>query len=333
MVLAIRADRLRVGYLYEDGYVVWAVRDIDLSILEGLAFCLVGESGSGKTTLANAIAGTLPPHSVTEGRLYIFDYLVINGSAHKYNRVRGNIVSLVPQNPGTSLNPFITIEEHFNYLLKSRGGPNRRDVRKVAQAYLSKVGLDASVLDMYPHELSGGMQQRVLISLALANNARILVADEPTSSIDASLKAQILNLINKLREDFKLTLFMVTHDILVAGTVCNSIAVMYCGKVVEMGPSQEILNKPKHPYTIMLLESTPILGINKPLKPLPGEPPSIISEKPSCVFIERCPYRDETCRREPPFVLVNQERQHYSKCWKVKELKSSGLRESTISQG
>ncbi|MEM2024827.1 MAG: ABC transporter ATP-binding protein [Desulfurococcaceae archaeon] len=319
MVLAIHTEKFRVGYLYEDEQIVWAVRDIDISVPEGSAFCLVGESGSGKTTLASAVAGTLPPHSITEGKLYIFNRPVIDGPLHRYNNIRGRVVSLVPQNPGTSLNPFITVEEHFNYLLKNQSGTSKKRVREIASMYLSKVGLDARVLDMYPHELSGGMQQRVLISLALVNNARILVADEPTSSIDASLKAQIINLINQLRVEFKLTVFMVTHDILVAGTMCDVIAVMYRGKIVEVSTSREIISNPRHPYTKMLLESTPILGVNKVLKSLPGEPPNLIGEQPGCVFTERCPYRDESCKQEPPLKLVNADKSHYLRCWKLKE--------------
>lgn len=321
MVLAIQTERLRIGYMDEEGYVIWATRGIELEVAEGEAFCLVGESGCGKSTLASAIAGTLPPHAITEGILKIFNTVVLNGSYRYYNGVRGRVVSLVPQNPGTSLNPFLTIEEHFHYVLRDAKRLNRSESRKIAIENLHKVGLNSDVLEKYPHELSGGMQQRVLIAIALASGVRILVADEPTSSIDANLRAQILSLINKLRNEYKLTLFLVTHDIVSASSICDNVAVMYAGKIVEIGPVKKVLSKPRHPYTKMLLESAPILGLKKTLKPLPGEPPSLLEDFEWCSFRDRCPFRAEECNKEPPLIFVNENNnRHYTKCWKYKEV-------------
>lgn len=321
MVLAIRANNLRIGYMSEEEHIVWATRGVDLEIAEGQALCLVGESGCGKSTIANAIAGVLPPHSVTDGKLWIFEHLVIDGSTHRFNGIRGKVVSLVPQNPGTSLNPFMSVEDHFYYVLRDLRGASKSEVRTIALENLQRVGLNSSVLSKYPHELSGGMQQRVLIAIALASGAKILVADEPTSSVDANLRAQILSLLNKLRREYKLTLLLVTHDILSAANMCDKVAVMYAGKIVEIGPTEIVLNKPHHPYTKMLLESVPVLGFKRPLKPLPGEPLSILEDFSWCPFRDRCFFRTGMCEVEPPLISVDtNENLHYTRCWRFKEV-------------
>lgn len=320
MVLAINAKSLKVGYAGED-YVTWAIRGIDLEVPEGEALCFVGESGCGKSTIANAIAGILPPHSVTEGKLWIFEYLVIDGPRQNYNGIRGKVVNLIPQNPGTSLNPYMTIEEHFYCVLRDLFKLNKDEAKKVALKSLWKVGLNSDVLSMYPHELSGGMQQRVAIAIALVSGAKILVADEPTSSIDAGLRAQILGLVNKLREEYRLTLVLVTHDILSTVSICSRVAVMYAGKIVEMGPTDAVLRKPRHPYTKMLLESVPILGLRKPLKPLPGEPPNLFKDFSWCPFRDRCPFRISMCENEPSLMPVDLEKPHHVKCWRSAEIR------------
>lgn len=319
MVLAINAKSLRVGYVSED-CITWAIRGIDLEVSEGEALCLVGESGCGKSTIANAIAGVLPPHSVTEGKLWIFEYLVIDGPRRNYNGIRGKVVNLIPQNPGTSLNPYMTIEEHFHHVLKDLLRLSKKEAKKVALKSLRKVGLDSDVLSMYPHELSGGMQQRVTIAIALVSGAKVLVADEPTSSIDAGLRAQILSLINKLREEYRLTLVLVTHDVLSTVSTCSKVAVMYAGKIVEMGPTEVVLRKPRHPYTRMLLESVPILGSRKPLRPLPGEPPDLSKNFSWCPFRDRCPFKIGVCENEPSLILVDPEKPHYVRCWRSAEV-------------
>ncbi|MEM0218372.1 MAG: ABC transporter ATP-binding protein [Desulfurococcaceae archaeon] len=317
LVLAVKAEKLSIGYLREDDVPLWVVRNVDLEIMERETFCLIGESGCGKTTLANAIAGVIPPHSLTAGKLYIFDKLVIDGDNRLFNGVRGKLVSYIPQNPGTSLNPYLTIKDHFYYMLRNLHRINEKDSVRVAHRYLQIVGLSKDVLDRYPHELSGGMQQRVTIALALASGARILVADEPTSSVDAHLKYQILSLLDKLVREHNLTLIMVTHEIPVAQRVCNRIAVMYAGKIVEIGEVSDITRTPMHPYTIMLLETTPVLGHMKPLKPFPGEPLDFSQPSNECPLYARCPLRDENkCRTEPPLMEVNKSG-HYVRCWLV----------------
>lgn len=317
MVLAIQAENLKIGYVTEEDSVIWAVRGIDLDISEGEVFCIVGESGCGKSTFANAIAGILPPHAVTRGVLRVFDRVVLKDSVLQYNGVRGRVVSYIPQNPGTSLNPFLNIEDHFYYVLRDVRGLNKQTSKKIALENLYKVGLDNDILSKYPHELSGGMQQRVLIALALASGAKILVADEPTSSIDSYLKTQILRLIGKLNREYRLTVFLVTHDILFASDLCNRIAVMYAGQIIEQGFTRSILNRPAHPYTKILLKSIPILGSKKSLEPLHGDLHGVFEDTKGCSFKDRCPFRSDICDTEPSLTLIRGDTGiHYVKCWR-----------------
>ena len=322
MVLAIKTTNLWIGYLNEDESITWANKNINIEVDEGESFCIVGESGCGKTTFINAIAGILPPHSVTKGILTILDRVVINDNTHSYNGIRGRVVSLIPQNPGTSLNPFMTIKDHFYHVIRSQRMVNREEVEHIASSYLSRVGLDSNVLRRYPHQLSVGMQQRVLIALALTNKAKIIVADEPTSSIDANLKTHAINLLNDLRAEYRLTLVIVTHEILIARSLCNRIAVMYSGRIVEIGPVRKVLETPSHPYTRMLIECIPVLGVMKELKPLPGEPLEDTGNYNKCPFIDRCPLRIDICSvQEPPLIPLDNEKTHYVACWRAGEIK------------
>jgi oligopeptide/dipeptide ABC transporter ATP-binding protein len=316
VVLAIVMENLKVGYIIEDE-VFWAVKGVDLVVEEGTTLCIIGESGCGKSTLASAITGILPPYALTDGKLKLFDHVVINGQLRNYNGIRGKITAYIPQNPGTSLNPFLTVEEHFYYVLRSNFKSDREFSKKIAMEILPKVNLDFSVLEKYPHELSGGMQQRVIIALALATNAQILVADEPTSFIDAHLRLQIIELLGRLQREFKKTLIVITHDLLTTSTICDYIAIMYAGKIMEVGPREKVLRNPRHPYTKMLLETTPILGVKKRLKPIPGEPPSLGKEYQACLFLDRCPYKSKECYSDPQIQVI--ENSHFSKCWKALE--------------
>lgn len=316
MVLAIKAENLGIGYYLDDGTPMLVVRDISFELEQGSSLCIVGESGCGKTTLASAISGILPPHSFTRGRLYIFDKIVIDGDFTAFNGVRGELVSYIPQNPGTSLNPYLTIADHFFHVISSKRKIKQAEVRKIAIQYLEKVGLSSSVLDMYPHELSGGMQQRVAIALALATGAKILVADEPTSAVDAHLKRQVVELLNNLVREHGLTLVVVTHEIQITPKLCNKVAVMYAGRFLEYGKTSSVMKNPRHPYTIMLVQTTPVLGYRKPLKPLPGEPPDFMNQETWCPLYPRCPIRDEhLCLQEPQLKNIGGEDEHYVRCW------------------
>jgi oligopeptide/dipeptide ABC transporter ATP-binding protein len=314
VVLAVEAKKLSVGY-EESDELLWAVREVSFEVREGEAFCIVGESGSGKSTVASAIAGILPPHGVTDGELRVGGRVVVKGNERDYEGVRGRLVTYVPQSPGASLNPYLEIGDQFYYVLSSLYGLSRREAVEKARAYLRMAGLEPdAVLDRYPHELSGGMQQRAAIALALSTGARILVADEPTSSLDAHLRLQIVELLKRLRAEAGLTLIFITHDMLLAGALSERVAVMYAGRLVELGPTREVLRKPLHPYTSMLIESVPVLGVKRPLKAYTGEPPSPGEPSGGCPFYERCPFRLEVCASEnPPAKEVGESRR--VACW------------------
>ncbi len=315
MVLAVKSEGLKIGYLDEQDNVLWAVKGVNLEVSEGEIYCIVGESGSGKSTVALAISGILPPHAVTEGELYVYGNLVIRGESRSYEKIRGRLVTYIPQSPGTGLNPYLTLGDQFYHVLKSLRGSTRKEAKAEAKKYLEMAGLDpASTLDRYPHELSGGMQQRAAIALALSTGARVLVADEPTSSLDAHLRLQIANLLLRLREEVKLTVIFITHDLLLASRVGDRVAVMYAGSLAEVGKLREVLLKPLHPYTSMLVDVIPTLGVKKQLKCYSGEPPRPGSNDEGCPFFDRCPYRFSKCAAEKPRLSLA-EGDRYVACW------------------
>ncbi|ADV65265.1 ABC transporter ATP-binding protein [Desulfurococcus mucosus] len=314
MVLAVKAMNLWIGYMDEGEIVHWAVRGISFQVDEGEIYCLVGESGCGKSTTGNAIAGILPSHAVTRGELYIYGRKVIDDDRVDYRGVRGRLVSYIPQNPGTSLNPYETVENQFYYVLNSIYGYSREKALETARRYLSMVELDPErVLDHYPHELSGGMQQRVAIGIALATGARVVVADEPTSSLDAHLRLQLIKLIRRLRDEQGLSVILITHDLVSAGRICDVVGVMYAGKIIEEGKGSLLLTEPLHPYTQMLVDAVPILGLKKPLKSIPGEPPRAGGEIRECVFRDRCPQAFDKCVTHPPESYVMERK---ISCWR-----------------
>lgn len=314
MVLAVVSKGLSIGY-EEPGGLLWAVKNVTLEIERRSAFCLAGESGCGKSTLGSAIAGILPPHSVTRGVLIVNGVTVINEGLHNFERVRGRFVTYVPQNPGLSLSPYLRIGQQFYYVLKSIYGLEKREAIARAREQLKRVELDPDVvLDRYPHELSGGMQQRAAIALALSTGAEILVADEPTSALDAHLRLQIIELLRRLRRENGLTLIFISHDLLLAGALCDGCAVMYGGKVVEIGGMRSILSDPAHPYTRMLIDAIPRLGDKRTPRSHSGEPPRPGEEKPGCLFRERCPSPLDKCAIEDP-PLISAGGGQYVACW------------------
>ncbi len=318
MVLAVRARDLWIGYTDEEDRTLWAVRGVSLGVEENTIYCIVGESGCGKSTLGNAIVGVLPPYAETRGVLEIYGRRVIDGETTSYAETRGRLVTLIPQNPGKALSPYLTIDDQFYYVLHSLYGWGRDKALSRARELLRIVGLDPEkVFDYYPHELSGGMQQRAAIALALATNARIVVADEPTSALDANLRLKLLKLLKDLRSRLGLTIIMITHDLLSASRLCDRIAVMYAGKIVEEAPTKKIISEPLHPYTKMLIEAVPVLGTRKKLISYLGEPPSPGEVIGGCPFHRRCPYVMDKCReREPPQTTIGD---HVVSCWKYVE--------------
>jgi len=315
MVLAIQSKKLSIGYEVDETTTLWVVENLDLEVEHGITFCLIGESGCGKSTIGNAIAGLLQPYAKTSGKLLIFDRIVIDDNNRKFNSVRGKVVVKIPQDPASSLNPFTTIGEQLSIAIKHHySNLSEKDVKNKALELLEEVRLEKDVYNFYPHQLSGGMKQRAAIALALVPEPKIVVADEPTSALDAYLRFTIASLLKKLQKEWELTLVFITHDISVAHYVCDRVAVVYAGRVVEVGRTEKILSVPKHPYTELLLESVPKRLSKKRLTDIPGMPPPPGKYPSGCKFHPRCPFVFDRCKYEEPLLIKLNDR--FVRCWK-----------------
>lgn len=305
--IAIKARDLWIGYEEEDR-ILWALNEIDIDIPKAMAFCIVGESGSGKTTFGNAIAGLLPPYAVTRGHLEVYNITVIDGNKVNYNGIRGNIVVRIPQNPIATLNPYLKIGSIFFDVLKQRFRTYSKDkILEIALNSIRAVDLPDDILNRYPHQLSGGMSQRVAIALTIAINPEIVVADEPTSNLDAYLKGTTLNLLRGIVKNGK-TLIVITHDILFASALCDLIAVMFMGNIVEIGKTEEVFSKPLHPYTKELIDAA-----NLDLKNFKHVNSKPKADLKGCVYASRCAYHSNKCNEKPKLLYIN--KSHGVACW------------------
>jgi oligopeptide/dipeptide ABC transporter ATP-binding protein len=300
MVSSLEFDKLskkfpaRKGALSLSKFEVTAVNAVSLKIKPGETFGLVGESGCGKSTLAKMLVGLLKP---TSGRI-IIDGEIFDKSDPK---VFGKKIQYVFQDPISSLNPRKTISQIIEAPLKNLHGMKRpnRDAR--IKELFDAVNLRLDFLDRYPHEFSGGQAQRIGIARALAAEPKILVLDEPVSALDVSIQAQVLNLLEELKEKFGLTYFFISHDLSVVEAVSDRVAVMYFGSIVEVGTAKEIFSKPKHPYTKLLADSAPVIGKPLTLNEKSGyELPDILNPPIGCAFSERCVFAKELCSKETP---------------------------------
>jgi len=296
-----------------------AVDDVTFQVFKGETLGIVGESGSGKTTLAKLILRLIDP---TAGKIY-FDGTNIVSVGKKELRKYRRRMGIVFQDPSASLNPRMSIEETLRRPLIVHGIKDREEVKRRVLDILQKVGLGREHLKKYPHQLSGGQQQRVAIARAIILNPDLIVLDEPTSSLDVSIQAQILNLLVKLQHDLNLTYIFISHDLLTVRYVSDRIAVMYLGKLVEVAEADELFYNTKHPYTATLLSAAPIpnpeVRYVKRFSLVRGEPPSPINPPPGCRFHPRCPYAIDKCRTEEP-VLKDVGGGHYVACHRAEEL-------------
>jgi oligopeptide/dipeptide ABC transporter ATP-binding protein len=305
----LRVEDLRVSFSLQ-GRELQAVRGISFEVGEGEALGIVGESGCGKTAAVQAIAG-LTPASRVEGRAF---FEGIDLLKHK-GQVLGTKIGMVFQDPMTCLNPTMKIGDQIAEGMIYHRLADRIGAHAKALELLTLVGVNepAARMKQYPHQLSGGMRQRVLISIALACNPKLFIADEPTTALDVTVQAQILELLKKLQKHFQMSLILITHDLSVVAQICDRIAVLYAGKIVEQGTVEEVLRHPRHPYTQMLLETRPTLERSKsrPLRVIEGTPPHLIAPPIGCAFKERCPYAALICNEDPPFF-------GQAACWRCK---------------
>lgn len=314
---SIITEKLSIGYQDEDG-IEWVVKNIDLSVPKSSIFCLVGESGSGKTTLGSVISGTIPPHAALEGVVKIEGKIVVKDQKMNYRGVRGKIVSLIPQNPATALSPYLKVGEQIADIVRIHRGLSGKDALNAVRTLFSIVHLPTRVVNMYPHELSGGMQQRAVIVAAIASNPRVIVADEPTSNLDAVLRGQILHLLRELRENLGITIFLITHDILAASEIGDYISVMYRGRLFEYGRRDLIVNDPRHPYTKLLMKYSPKLGVS--IRDISIDEKFIVDENKGkgCPYALRCSYSSKQCFTDFPPVQTLDDRRKIA-CWNILE--------------
>jgi len=315
-LLSIRELRT---YFYTAAGVAKAVDGVSLDLARGEALGLVGESGCGKTVLALSVLGLVPrPGKIVDGRILFKDKDLTRLSARELERVRGNHISMIFQEPMTSLNPVLKIGDQIAEVIILHQKKSKKQAMDMAAELLGLVGIPEPEkrLKSYPHHLSGGMRQRVMIAMALACDPDLILADEPTTALDVTIQAQILDLMMKLKAGRGLSVMLITHDLGVVAETCARVAVMYSGKVVEQADVQSLFKQPLHPYTQGLLASLPRVDVDGKhrLNPIPGIVPDLLHLPPGCKFHPRCPQVFDRCRAEEPS-LISQGDGRAVRCW------------------
>ena len=305
--------RLRV-YYGTPGPPVRAVDDVSLVIGEREVVGLVGESGCGKSTLGRGILGLLPEGARADGEVNLNGRNLIGLPLSALRRLRGPELGLIFQEPMTRLNPLLRISDHFQETLEQHEpGLTEAEARRRSLETLGRMGIPPTRFNQYPHEFSGGMRQRIMIALALVLRPKLLVADEPTTSLDVIVEGQILALLADLKNNFGTALLLITHNLGIVAEACDRMAVMYAGKIVEEGPVRDVFREPAHPYTRELLRSTISLATTE-LHSIPGSPPNLIDPPPGCRFHPRCPDAMRVCAELAPIEQRLDERRRVL-CW------------------
>ena len=305
MTELLRVENLRTTFQSEGG-LIRAVDGVDLELATGGTLGVVGESGSGKSVTALSIMGLLDERGRIEpGSRIVFEGRELTElSEEELERVRGNEISMIFQEPMTSLNPVYSVGEQIAEAVRLHENVGGKEALARAREMLELVGIPEASrrLSDYPHQLSGGMRQRVMIGMALACNPKLLIADEPTTALDVTIQAQILELMIELRERLGMSILLITHDLGVVAETCEAVAVMYGGRVVERGSVEDVFSSPQHPYTEALLQSIPMLGMTQaePLRVIRGNVPSPLDWPKGCRFAPRCDYAFERCQEQLP---------------------------------
>lgn len=326
----LQIQGLRTGFRTRTG-IAWAVDGIDLAVLRGETVCLVGESGSGKTVTALSILRLVPspPGQIAAGSILFEGQDLLKQSKKEMRRIRGNRISMIFQEPMSSLNPVFTVGNQVTEAIQIHQRIPRKEAEKRAVAMLSQVGLPAPEQTMkdHPHRLSGGMRQRAMIAMALSCRPDLLIADEPTTALDVTIQAQILNLMGRLQEEMGMAILFISHDLGIVAEIADRVAIMYTGRIVELAPVSALYETPRHPYTIGLLRSLPRarsdFETRKPLEAIPGMVPELTRLPRGCRYQERCGWAIDRCRQEEPPLLWFEEGeglQRGSACWRHSEL-------------
>jgi oligopeptide/dipeptide ABC transporter ATP-binding protein len=296
-----------------------AVDDVSLTLERGKTLGIVGESGSGKSTLALSIMRLLPPAArIVGGEMRFEGEDLLKKSPREMRHIRGKRIAMILQDPMASLNPLFTVGDQVSESLRVHEGASRSAAWSRAQGLLQAVRISAPATRMkeFPHQMSGGMRQRIVGAIAVACEPRLLIADEPTTSLDLTIQAQYLSLLRDLQRDHHLAMIFITHNLGIVAKMCDAVAVMYAGRVVETGPIRDIFNKPAHPYTRALLDSVPRLTDDNQgrLPAIDGQPPDPSAPPSGCAFHPRCPQMLDRCKAQaPPSVAVAAS--HTARCW------------------
>ncbi|MEZ4658640.1 MAG: ABC transporter ATP-binding protein [Caldilineaceae bacterium] len=315
----LEVKNLKTQFFTQDG-VVHAVNGISYTVDEGETVAIVGESGSGKSVGVMSLIRLIPqpPGKIVDGEVWFDGQDLLKLSEDELRRVRGNRIAMIFQDPMTSLNPVLTIGRQITEALELHLNMSREQSRKRAVELLELVGIPgaAARLDDYPHQFSGGMRQRVMIAMGLSCNPQLLIADEPTTALDVTIQAQIVDLVNRLKDELGMAIIWITHDLGVVAGMAQRVIVMYSGFIVEEAQVDEIYAQPRHPYTLGLLRSIPRLdlGRQKRLVPIDGLPPDLLEAPSNCPFAPRCAFAVDKCwEANPPLESVGPN--HKSACW------------------
>jgi oligopeptide transport system ATP-binding protein len=297
-----------------------ALRGVSFNVNKGEAVGIVGESGCGKSVTAQSIMRILPtpPAKIQQGSILFEEMDLAKKSEKEMQKIRGNEIGMIFQDPMTSLNPTLRIETQIAEGLRKHRKLPETEIKKAVMEMLDMVSISQPEKRMkqYPHEFSGGMRQRAMIAVALACQPKLLIADEPTTALDVTIQAQILELMKGLQDKLGMSIILITHDLGVVADMCDRVVIMYAGRVVETGLINDIFNHPQHPYTRSLLKSIPRLDMEKgeKLKPIIGTPPDLFNPPLGCPFFSRCKYAMHVCKEHDPQLELREE-QHYSACW------------------
>ena len=320
MATLLQVKDLRTHFYTQDG-VVKAVNGISFGLEEGETLGIVGESGSGKTVSMLSVMRLIPspPGRIVGGEVWFEGRNLLRLSAEEIRRIRGNAITMVFQDPMTSLNPVLTIGQQITELLETHLGMDRKAARDRSIQLLERVNIPQAPdrIDDYPHQFSGGMRQRAMIAMALACDPKLLIADEPTTALDVTIQAQIIDLIKELRDEFGMAIVWITHDLGIVAGLVDRVQVMYAGSIVERAQVDDLYDSPLHPYALGLLGSLPRVDRDRRAKltPIPGMPPDLTDIPSGCPFHPRCRYKIDRCTQEVPPLQAAGGRNHEVACW------------------
>jgi oligopeptide/dipeptide ABC transporter ATP-binding protein len=315
---------LKTHFFTSDG-VVKAVDGVSYDLEEGETLGLVGESGCGKSVSALSVMRLIPdpPGRIVDGEILLDGEDILKVQMDDMREIRGAKIAMVFQEPMTSLNPVLTVERQLTETLQLHMGMSKLESQRESVNLLARVGIPdpEERIKQYPHQFSGGMRQRVMIAMALSCNPRLIIADEPTTALDVTIQAQILDLMKSLTTEFGVALIIITHNLGVVARYADRVNIMYAGKVIERGNAREIYSNPRHPYTVGLLRSVPRLDLPRRAKldPIEGQPPDLINLPPGCSFRDRCRWAIDKCATDSPELMESSEG-HLSACWRAEDL-------------